>query len=197
MVLCHRWIGQRPDPPGHAKMAGAQSGQGRSSSRRPRCVGSPDFMPSLLITGGAGFIGSNLVRHALAHTPDEVVVVDKVTYAASPHSIEAWTTEPRVTFVQGDIANRALMESVVERHRPRAILNLAAETHVDRSIDSPQAFLDTNVIGTFTLLEVAQRYARALPAGDQQEFRFLHVSTDEVYGSLGADGFFSETTPYA
>src|SRR4051812_34309211 len=114
-------------------------------------------MPSLLITGGAGFIGSNLVRHALVHTSEEVVVVDKITYAANPHSIEGWTKEPRVTFVQGDIANRALMEAVVEQHHPRAILNLAAETHVDRSIDSPQAFLDTNVIGTFTLLEVARR----------------------------------------
>jgi dTDP-glucose 4,6-dehydratase len=154
-------------------------------------------MPSLLITGGAGFIGSNLGRHALVHTSDEVVVVDKITYAANPHSVEAWTAEPRVTFVQGDIANHALMEAVVEQHRPRAILNLAAETHVDRSIDSPQAFLDTNVTGTFTLLEVARRYARALPAGNQQEFRFLHVSTDEVYGSLGAEGLFTETTPYA
>src|SRR3954469_4361570 len=152
-------------------------------------------MPSLLITGGAGFIGSNLVRHALIHTSDEVVVVDKITYAANPHSIEAWATEPRVTFVQGDIANRPLMEAVVERHRPRAILNLAAETHVDRSIDSPQAFLDTNVTGTFTLLEVARRYTRTLAPAARDAFRFLHVSTDEVYGSLGPEGAFSETTP--
>lgn len=154
-------------------------------------------MSSLLITGGAGFIGTNLVQYALAHTGDDVVVVDKITYAANPHSIESWTRERRVTFIQGDIANRALMEAVVEQHRPRAILNLAAETHVDRSIDSPQAFLDTNVTGTFTLLEVARRYTRALPPEERDAFRFLHVSTDEVYGSLGPDGFFSETTPYA
>ena len=154
-------------------------------------------MSSLLITGGAGFIGSNLVQYALGHTGDAIVVVDKITYAANPHSIEAWTKEPRVTFIQGDIANRALMEAVVEQHRPRAILNLAAETHVDRSIDSPQAFLDTNVIGTFTLLEVARRYTRTLAPAERDAFRFLHVSTDEVFGSLGPDGFFSETTPYA
>jgi len=154
-------------------------------------------MSSLLITGGAGFIGSNLVQYALGHTSDAIVVVDKVTYAANPHSIDGWTTEPRVTFVQGDIADRALMETVVARHQPRAILNLAAETHVDRSIDSPQAFLDTNVIGTFTQLEVARRYCETLAPAARDAFRFLHVSTDEVYGSLGPDGLFSETTPYA
>ena len=154
-------------------------------------------MSSLLITGGAGFIGSNLVQYALGHTSDAIVVVDKVTYAANPHSIDGWTTEPRVTFVQGDIADRVLMETVVARHQPRAILNLAAETHVDRSIDSPQAFLDTNVIGTFTLLEVARRYRETLAPAAQDAFRFLHVSTDEVYGSLGPTGAFRETTPYA
>ncbi|HTM04522.1 MAG TPA: dTDP-glucose 4,6-dehydratase [Vicinamibacterales bacterium] len=155
------------------------------------------MMSSLLITGGAGFIGSNLVHYALAHTTDAIVVVDKLTYAANPHSVEAWTTEPRVTFVRGDIANRPLMDAVVNEHRPRAILNLAAETHVDRSIDSPQAFLDTNVTGTFTLLEVARRYAGTLPPADREAFRLLHVSTDEVYGSLGAEGLFRETTAYA
>jgi len=154
-------------------------------------------MSSLLITGGAGFIGSNLVHYTLGHTADAVVVVDKITYAANRHSIEAWGAEPRVTFVQGDIADSALMDAVVEQHQPRAILNLAAETHVDRSIDSPQAFLDTNVIGTFTLLEAARRYVATLAPGGRDAFRFLHVSTDEVYGSLGPEGFFSETTPYA
>jgi len=154
-------------------------------------------MSSLLITGGAGFIGSNLVQHALAHTSDAIVVVDKLTYAANPHSVESWTREPRVTFVQADIADRPSMESVVARHRPRAILNLAAETHVDRSIDSPQAFLDTNVTGTFTLLEVARHYCRQQSDSEREAFRFLHVSTDEVFGSLGAAGLFSETTPYA
>ena len=130
-------------------------------------------MSSLLITGGAGFIGSNLVQYALAQTADPIVVVDKVTYAANPHSIAAWAKEPRVTFVQGDIADRPLMEAVVEQHRPHAILNLAAETHVDRSIDSPQAFLDTNVVGTFTLLEVARRYSGALAPVARGAFRFL------------------------
>jgi len=154
-------------------------------------------MSSLLITGGAGFIGSNLVQYALAHTSDPIVVVDKLTYAANPHSVESWRGESRVTFVQADIVNRALLESVVAQHQPRAILNLAAETHVDRSIDSPQAFLDTNVTGTFTLLEVARQYCRQLPAGEREAFRFLHVSTDEVFGSLGADGLFAETTAYA
>jgi len=154
-------------------------------------------MSSLLITGGAGFIGSNLVDYALAHTTDRIVVVDKIAYAANPQSIEAWRSEPRVTFVRGDIADRPLIEGVVAEHRPRAILNLAAETHVDRSIDSPRAFLETNVIGTFTMLEVARQYRPTLPVDTRDAFRFLHVSTDEVFGSLGAEGLFSETTPYA
>ncbi len=152
---------------------------------------------TLLITGGAGFIGSNLVHHALAHTADAVVVVDKLTYAANPQALASFREHPRVTFVQADIADRAAMEQVVTAHRPAAILNLAAETHVDRSIDGPGAFIATNVTGTFVLLDVARQFLAAADGDTRAAFRFLHVSTDEVYGSLGPTGLFSETTPYA
>ena len=154
-------------------------------------------MATLLITGGAGFIGSNLVHLVLARTGDSVVVVDKVTYAANPKTVEQLRAEPRVTFIQADIADRAAMEQVFAAHRPVAVLNLAAETHVDRSIDSPGAFIETNVTGTFVLLDVARRFAAALDAPVRTAFRFLHVSTDEVFGTLGAEGAFSEETPYA
>jgi len=154
-------------------------------------------MGTLLITGGAGFIGANLVHHALTHSDDSVVVVDKMTYAANPRTVDTFQHEPRVTFVRADIADRSAMEEVIAAHRPRAILNLAAETHVDRSIDSPQPFIDTNIAGTFVLLDAARRFCATLDAEARQAFRFLHISTDEVYGSLGADGLFSEATPYA
>jgi len=156
-----------------------------------------EHMATVLVTGGAGFIGSNLVRHLLAHTGDPIVVVDKVTYAANPRSVETLKATPRVTFVQADIADRLAMEQVFATHHPAAVLNLAAETHVDRSIDSPSAFIDTNVTGTFVLLDVARRYTGALDEESRASFRFLHVSTDEVFGSLGATGAFSEETPYA
>jgi dTDP-glucose 4,6-dehydratase len=152
---------------------------------------------TLLITGGAGFIGSNLVRYALAHTTDRVVVVDKLTYAGSLLNLEDVLDDRRVTFVEADIADHAAMAAVFATHRPRAVLNLAAETHVDRSIDTPRAFVDTNIVGTFVLLESARKYRRQLSPADSAAFRFLHVSTDEVYGTLGADGLFSEETPYA
>jgi dTDP-glucose 4,6-dehydratase len=154
-------------------------------------------MGTLLITGGAGFIGSNLVHYALQHTTDEIVVVDKITYAANPKTVALLRQLPRVAFVHGDIADRSLVERVVTEHRPSAILNLAAETHVDRSIDSPGSFIETNVNGTFTLLDVARRYLTGLASADRDAFRFLHVSTDEVYGSLGPEGRFREDTPYA
>src|SRR5438876_2328996 len=154
-------------------------------------------MATLLITGGAGFIGSNLVHHALAHTGDRLIVVDKLTYAGSLLNLEGPLKDPRVTFVRGDIADRAAMTRVFEEARPDAVLNLAAETHVDRSIDSPHAFIDTNIVGTFVLLETARRSLAGRDAGAREAFRFLHVSTDEVYGTLGSSGLFSEQTPYA
>ena len=154
-------------------------------------------MSTLLITGGAGFIGCNLVRHALERTDDRLVVVDKLTYAGSLLSLQDLLTSPRVVFVHADIADKDAMARVFSDHAPDAVLNLAAETHVDRSIDSPQAFIDTNIVGTFVLLETARRFVDARPAGDRDAFRFLHVSTDEVYGTLGASGQFSEDTAYA
>src|SRR2546422_1313138 len=154
-------------------------------------------MATLLVTGGAGFIGSNLVHHALAHTGDRLVVVDKLTYAGSLLNLEGPLKNPRVTFVRADIADRVAMTRVFEETRPDAVLNLAAETHVDRSIDSPHAFIDTNIVGTFVLLETARRALAGRDASAREAFRFLHVSTDEVYGTLGPSGLFSEETPYA
>src|SRR5262247_3939480 len=154
-------------------------------------------MPSLLITGGAGFIGSNLVQYALDHTTDGIVVVDKLTYAGSLLSLTGPLADPRVTFVQADIADREAMARVLTDHQPRAVLNLAAETHVDRSIDRPQAFIDTNIGGAFSLLESCRLYLTLLDPEFRRAFRFLHVSTDEVYGTLGATGLFTEDTPYA
>jgi dTDP-glucose 4,6-dehydratase len=154
-------------------------------------------MPVLLITGGAGFIGANLVHYALQHTGDDLVVVDKLTYAGSLLSLETALADRRVTFVQGDIADRETMARVLAEHRPRAILNLAAESHVDRSIDGPAPFIDTNIVGTFMLLDVALAFANTLSPEERARFRFLHVSTDEVYGSLGPEGGFTEMTPYA
>ncbi len=152
---------------------------------------------SLLITGGAGFIGSNLVHYALAHTGDRIVVVDKLTYAGSLLNLERALTDSRLTFIEADIADSKAMSEVFAKHRPSAVLNLAAETHVDRSIDGPKAFIDTNIVGTFVLLETARAFVATLDARDRGAFRFLHVSTDEVYGSLGPAGLFSEETPYA
>jgi|SRR5579872_5101341 len=154
-------------------------------------------MGTLLITGGAGFIGSNLVQHALDHTADRLVIVDKLTYAGSLLNLEGPLQSSRVTFVKADIADASAMSRVFADERPTAILNLAAETHVDRSIDSPQPFVDTNIVGTFVLLETARRYRAAASPSDRDTLRFLHVSTDEVYGSLGPRGQFSEATPYA
>jgi dTDP-glucose 4,6-dehydratase len=155
-------------------------------------------MATVLVTGGAGFIGSNLVRHALDRTADHrLVVVDKLTYAGSLANLDGPLKDPRVTFVRADIGDRAAMTRLFDEHRPDAVLNLAAETHVDRSIDSPHPFIDTNIVGTFALLEAARAFVAGLDAGARAAFRFLHVSTDEVYGTLGASGQFSEDTTYA
>jgi dTDP-glucose 4,6-dehydratase len=154
-------------------------------------------MSTLIITGGAGFIGANLVHHVHDHTADQIVVVDKLTYAGSLLNLERPLKNARVTFVQADIADRSAMRQVFADHRPDAILNLAAETHVDRSIDGPRTFVDTNVVGTFVLLETARAFVAGLEPTRREAFRFLHVSTDEVYGSLGPSGSFSEQTPYA
>jgi dTDP-glucose 4,6-dehydratase len=152
---------------------------------------------TLLITGGAGFIGSNLVHYALAHTADRLVVLDKLTYAGSLLNLGAALKDPRLRFVEGDISDAELVARVFAEERPTALLNLAAETHVDRSIDGPRPFIDTNIVGTFVLLEAARAFVAGLDPAARDAFRFLHVSTDEVYGTLGASGLFSEETPYA
>jgi dTDP-glucose 4,6-dehydratase len=155
-------------------------------------------MSTLLITGGAGFIGSNLVQYALDHAADRIVVVDKLTYAGNLRSLEGPLRSPRVRFVHADIADAGVMSRLLHEERPGAMLNLAAETHVDRSIDGPRPFIDTNVVGTFVLLETAREFAATLDAAGRSAFRFLHVSTDEVYGTLGpGGGSFNEETPYA
>ena len=152
-------------------------------------------METMLITGGAGFIGSNLVRLVLAETTASVVIVDKLTYAGSLNNLEDVLHSPRVTFSRTDIAERTAVAELFRTYRPQSVVNCAAETHVDRSIDNPWPFVETNLVGTFYLLEEARKYA-ASPAA-QEQFRLLHVSTDEVYGSLGPLGSFSESSPYA
>ncbi|HKK51018.1 MAG TPA: dTDP-glucose 4,6-dehydratase [Myxococcota bacterium] len=151
-----------------------------------------------LVTGGAGFIGANFVRWALEHRPAiRIVVLDKLTYAGSLENLRDLPAPDRFEFVRGDIADAKAVSAVFETHRPDRILNFAAESHVDRSIDGPGAFIETNIVGTFVLLEAARaRFAR-LSAAEREAFRFLHVSTDEVYGTLGETGFFTEDTPYA
>jgi len=149
---------------------------------------------TMVVTGGAGFIGSNFVHHALARTEARVVVVDKLTYAGNLESLADVSSHPRYAFVQADVADREAVRAIFREHRPAAVVNFAAETHVDRSIDDPAAFVRTNVGGTFELLEASRLFVRERPAAG---FRFLHVSTDEVYGTLGAEGAFSEETPYA
>jgi dTDP-glucose 4,6-dehydratase len=149
---------------------------------------------TIVVTGGAGFIGSNFVRHALARTDAAVVVLDKLTYAGNLQSLADVATHPRYAFVRGDIADREAVRALLRARRPSAIVNFAAETHVDRSIDDPAAFVRTNLGGTFELLEASRQLLRERP---DPAFRFLHVSTDEVYGTLGEAGAFSETTAYA
>jgi dTDP-glucose 4,6-dehydratase len=154
-------------------------------------------MSTVLVTGGAGFIGSNLVRYLRRNTSDRLVVVDKLTYAGSLLNLADLGDDPRVVFIEADIADRDAMRAAFARYAPRAVMNLAAETHVDRSIDNPSPFVDTNIVGAFVLLETSRSHVTSLPADEREGFRFLHVSTDEVYGTLGSDGLFSEETPYA
>ncbi len=152
----------------------------------------------LIVTGGAGFIGSAVVRLALTRPGYKVVNVDKLTYAGSLENLRSIENHAGYTFVKADICDRRAMDDVFSAHEPDAILHLAAESHVDRSIDGPGDFIQTNVVGTYTLLEAARKYWTALPDGTKKhKFRFQHISTDEVFGSLGDAGFFSETTPYA
>jgi len=152
---------------------------------------------TICVTGGAGFIGSAVVRHLLDNTGAYVVNIDKLTYASNLSSIPQAAGHPRYVFAQVDICDAPALRSVFDRYRPAAIMNLAAESHVDRSIDGPGEFIQTNIVGTFTLLQEALRYWRDLAPAQRNLFRFLHVSTDEVYGSLGADGLFTEATAYA
>jgi dTDP-glucose 4,6-dehydratase len=152
----------------------------------------------ILVTGGAGFIGANFVLDWLDQVAEPVVNLDRLTYAGNLGNLAAVKDDPRHQFVRGDIGDRALVASLLATHRPRAIVNFAAETHVDRSIHGPAAFIETNVVGTFALLDVARAHFAALPAAERAQFRFLHVSTDEVFGSLGPDDAgFSEITAYA
>jgi dTDP-glucose 4,6-dehydratase len=150
---------------------------------------------TILVTGGAGFIGSNFVIDWLAGCDEPLVNLDKLTYAGNRANLAGLEHDPRHRFVQGDIGDRALLARLLAEHRVRAVLNFAAESHVDRSIDGPAAFVQTNVTATFNLLEAVRAYWSALPDGERAAWRFLHVSTDEVYGTLGENAaLFTENT---
>lgn len=153
-------------------------------------------MRRLLITGGAGFIGSALVRHLVRHTEYAILNVDALTYAGNLESLEDIPSSERYQFAQADICNADAVSGLFETFKPDAVMHLAAESHVDRSIDGPAAFIQTNIVGTYTLLEAARAYWEALDKKAKQQFRFHHISTDEVYGSLGNEGLFHETSPY-
>jgi len=152
----------------------------------------------ILVTGGAGFIGANFVLDWLAASNEPVINLDKLTYAGNRENLLSLQGDTRHIFVQGDIGDRALIAKLLAEHRPRAIVNFAAESHVDRSIHGPEDFIQTNIVGTFHLIDETRAYWNALPAADKAAFRFLHVSTDEVYGSLAKDDpAFTEETPFA
>jgi len=152
----------------------------------------------ILVTGGAGFIGANFVLQCAGEESFSVLTLDKLTYAGNLDNLVSLRSNPRHLFVRGDICDRTLLRQLLQTHRPEAIINFAAESHVDRSVHGPEAFVETNIVGTFCLLEETRAYWQTLPAGEQSAFRFLHVSTDEVYGSLAADDPpFSEITAYS
>ena len=153
-------------------------------------------MSRVLVTGGAGFIGSALVRLLIAESDHRVLNLDKLTYAGSLTSLESVENDPRYEFVQADICDGDAVAGIVGRFDPDVVVHLAAESHVDRSIDGPDAFIETNIVGTYRLLRAATAHWQNLPADRRAAFRFHHVSTDEVFGSLGAEGFFVEDTPY-
>ena len=154
-------------------------------------------MRTVLVTGGAGFIGSALVRHLVGQPGLRVVNVDKLTYAGNPESVAPVADRENYVFEQVDICDADEVARLFDEHRPAGVYHLAAESHVDRSIDGPGAFVQTNVVGTFTLLDAARRYWAGLAEAEREAFRFLHVSTDEVYGTLGESDLFTEETPYA
>jgi len=155
-------------------------------------------LKSIIVTGGAGFIGTNFIHSCLASGNIQVVNLDKLSYAGNPENLAAQSENPRYTFIKGEIGDGRLVKELLDDHRPDAVVNFAAESHVDRSISAPDDFIQTNVVGTFRLLQQARNYWERLTAEKRSGFRFLHISTDEVYGSLDKDDpAFSETTPYA
>ena len=154
-------------------------------------------MNPILVTGGAGFIGGEFIRQWISEEAAPVINLDKLTYAGNLDSLKSVSGNPHHHFVQGDIGDSECIRQLLTEHRPQAVINFAAESHVDRSIDGPATFVETNVLGTFRLLEESRNYWQSLPKSGRKLFRFLHVSTDEVYGSLGAEGKFTETTSYA
>lgn len=154
-------------------------------------------MKSILVTGGAGFIGSNFIRLALENPDLHIVNLDLLTYAGNLDSLHEVEDNSRYTFIQGDICNQDLIKHILGNYQPDDIIHFAAESHVDRSIDGPAAFIQTNVNGTFNLLENARQYWGSMDNEKKEQFRFIHISTDEVYGSLGETGYFTEETPYA
>jgi dTDP-glucose 4,6-dehydratase len=150
----------------------------------------------ILVTGGAGFIGSSAARHLIAETDHQVLVLDKLTYAGNLDSLRPVENNPRYGFVQADILDAPRMREIMSSFRPEVVMHLAAESHVDRSIDGPGAFIQTNVVGTYTLLQAALGYWQSLSGPERDAFRFHHISTDEVFGSLGSEGHFTESTAY-